>query len=112
MKCIFRTRGEPPRTSFTLTLTGTLSMDYGYVTVNNTKYYTARSLTLEPGTEISVYVGGSALSGQKITYNGAYVGSASLGNLTYTFALTADTTVTMSNNGKQPFYYMAAITTS
>lgn len=109
MKCIFRTRGEAPANGFMLTLTGTLSTNYGYATVDGTKYTASRVLELGAGTEVSVYVGGSALSGPKITYNGETVQS---GRGTYTFSLSANTTITFTAKTSQPSYYTADITTN
>ena len=112
MNCIFLTRGEPPKSGFTLTLTGELNATGGYVTVSGTKYTTAKALELNAGTKVSVYVGGRAYSGQKITYNGTTVLLGDFGGGTYTFSLSADTTITFAKFGSSSYYYTASIVTN
>ena len=113
MNCIFLTRGEPPKSGFTLTLTGELNAKGGYVTVSGTKYTTAKVLELNAGTEVAVYVGGNAYSGQKITYNGITVLLGDFGGGTYTFSLSADTTITFEKLGSSSsYYYTASIVTN
>ena len=112
MNCIFLTRGKPPKSGFTLTLTGALDASGGYVTVSGTKYTTAKALELDAGTEVAVHVGGSAVRGPKITYNGTTVSLSDFGKCTYTFSLSADTTITFAKFGSSTYYYTADITTS
>ena len=105
MECIFRRRGAAAAGQLTLTLTGDFDSTRGYVTVGGTKYYTAQTLEIDAGTEVAVTVG--ALAGTpKVTYNGAEVMS---GPGTYTFNISASTTVAMSTTNK--YFYNAAITT-
>ena len=91
MKCIFRTRGEAPVSGLKLTLTGEYDAAGAYVTIGGTKYTSAQTLTLEAGTEVSVYVKGSNNS-SSITYNGSQVGR---NGSTYTFNISAPTTISM-----------------
>ena len=106
MKCIFLTRGDPPKSGFTLTLTGTFNTRYGYVKINDSKYIEAQTMTLNAGTQISVYVGGQFSSNAKITYNGNTVQT---GAGTYTFALADNTIIRMTSALAS---YTADITTS
>lgn len=110
MNCIFLSRGTPPPMANTVTLTGALNSSYAYVTINGTKYSRAQTLEVESGTEISVYVGSMMGNSSYINFNGTKVLS---GKGTYTFTLTADTTITMAQSGSSwTAYYYANITTS
>lgn len=91
MECIFLSRGEAPKIGFVLTLTGEYDASGAYVTIDGTKYTSAQTLTLEPGTAVSVYVKGTN-SQSSITYNGSQVGG---NGSTYTFYVSAPTTISM-----------------
>ena len=91
MECIFLSRGTALTIGFTLTLTGEYDAAGAYVTIDGTKYTSAQTLTLEPGTAVSVYVKGTN-SKSSITYNGSQVGR---NGSTYTFNISAPTPINM-----------------
>ena len=102
----------------TLALTGTFHSSYAYVTVSGTKYTSTQVLTLEPGTEMTVFcsaTGSSYRSRAYITLNGATVQS---GSGSYTFSLSASTQIAMalesadSGSSTSVVGVVAAITTS
>ena len=118
MKCIFRTRGEPPVSGFTLTLSGEYGMGSNYtaaVNIGGTNYTSAQVLRLEAGTEVQVRVYASNSSKTYITLNGATVQS---GSGSYTFSLSASTQIAMalesadSGSSTSVVGVVAAITTS
>ena len=96
MNCIFRTRGEPPVSGFTLTISGTPDASYGYVSIGETKYSAAQTVSLPAGSEVGVYVGGRGSSSLRPCYiylNGTLVQS---GTGTYTFSLTGNAEITFT----------------
>ena len=100
----------------TLALTGTFHSSYAYVTVSGTKYTSTQVLTLEPGTEMSVFcsaTGSSYRSRAYITLNGTTVKSGSSSGASYTMVITSPTTVeiTRARASGSYYYYYAAITT-
>lgn len=109
MKCIFLTRGDPPKSGFTLTLTGEYDVNCAYVTIGGTKYTSAQTIALEPGTAVSVYAKG-VNKGSTITYNGTKVAEDG----SYTFYISAPTTINMEYTGASPWVMVvtATITTS
>ena len=112
MNCIFLSRGKPTPMTKTVTLTGSLYPQYAYVTINGTVYTSAQTLEVEDGTEISVYVSAVYMNSSCfINFNGTRVLS---GKGTYTFTLTADTTIAFASSGSSYYamYYYASIVTS
>lgn len=71
---------------------GTLSADYLYVTIGGTKYTSVTTVTLEQGEEVSVYVKGYNGGSAAIYFDGSVVSRGG----TYTFKVTADTSITGS----------------
>lgn len=110
MECIFLSRGEPPVVGFILTLTGDYDATGAYVTIGDTKYTSAQTLTLEPGTAVSVYIKGTN-NKSSITYNGTQVGR---NGSTYTFYISTPTTINMAytSSGLGLALVTATITTS
>ena len=80
----------------TITITGAGSSNGTYVTIDGTKYYSATTLTVADGTQITCTKGG--LSGS-ITVNGTTQTSP------YTFSVSANTTINLSTD-----YYDQSIT--
>lgn len=86
MQCLQLTRGDAPSTAVTVTLSGTFSSTYAYVTIGGTKYTEATTLTVKRGTEVAVgtYGVASASGAAMITLNGTIIGNSQV----YTFAVT------------------------
>lgn len=112
--------GESAKT-YTLTISGSDMMaGSACVAVNGTNYTSAKTLTLPEGTSITVYACASEGTGgytpsRTITYNGTKVSSGSNDTASYTFNLSANTSVNIirehSSNG-QRWYYTATIKTT
>lgn len=93
MQCLQLTRGDAPSTAVTVTLSGTFSSTYAYVTIGGTKYTEATTLTVKRGTEIEANVGyysTNEMSKATITLNGNSVGNPMETRevKTYSFAVT------------------------
>ena len=99
---------------FDVSLSGDFDRDYGYVTIDGTKYTSAQTLTVAKGTSVTVYCGAEASffqSDAKITLNGTTVaqGTSSTG-AEYTFAVTDSCGVALERKEQNGSYYTAAIT--
>lgn len=77
----------------TVTISGTGGSKYCYVTINGTKYQSAATVQIEPGTVISAYVG--SLGTKKITLNGKTVAT----NGTYELSTDNYTSVSIGLSG-------------
>lgn len=104
-------------TTVTLELSGIFNSIYGYATIGGTKYTSARTLTLEPGTEVTIFCSSNLVLNRakcQITKDGgiAATGTTSDG-ATYTFVLTSNTSIdfTRSGNSSSNYYWSASITT-
>ncbi|MBO5715601.1 MAG: hypothetical protein J6S23_04310 [Clostridia bacterium] len=99
--------GTTPK-EYAVTLSGTFSSSYGYVTINGTKYTTATTVNVAEGTAVSVYVAGTYTNYDglaNVTLNGTKVQN---GKGTYNHTVTSNCKITMSYSQSS---YKAAITT-
>ena len=111
-QCALRRRMMQERNNgYRLNITGEFSSEYGYVTVNGQKYTSEQSLAFDEDTTITVYVGGPGSQlGMRvcnITFNEETVLSVPG---SYSFQLTANATVKVSQVENYNRYYKAEIT--
>ena len=101
----------------TVKLSGSMSNSSAYVTIDGTKHYTAKTLSVEIPKEISVYigaVGASTAYGSWIKHNGVTVLDGKKGTYEFTLESKSATiafTSSQSSNGNIT-YYQATITTA
>ena len=111
MQCLQLTRGEPLKTTVDVVLSGDFQNDFGYVTIDGTKYTSAQKLTVAKGTSVTVYCASPVLpQGSFIKLNGTKVaeGTPNAG-AEYTFAVTDSCSIVLSMN-KQVMAFYADIT--
>lgn len=101
---------------FDVVLSGDFSSSYGYVTIDGTKYTSAKTVTVAKGTSVTVYCKASSSLGKKqckITLNGTTVarGTSDAG-AEYTFAVTSNCRIVISlkDYQEETLYRTAAIT--
>ena len=111
--------GEKTPSEYAITLTGTMDSTNGYVTINETKYYTSQTLTVSEGATIEVFCGaGDSNAPNDISLNGSVV-AAGKGALTtsYSFVPSSNAVIDFAKNtyqspiGGTVTYYTCAITT-
>lgn len=111
MQCLQLTRGEPPKTTVDVVLSGDFHNGFGYVTIDGTKYTSAQTLTVAKGTSVTVYCGSLLLQSKSvITLNGTTVAQGtSDAAAEYTFAVTDSCSIVLSKTS-QTAVFSAAIT--
>lgn len=101
---MFLRRGKPPAivSGIPVTITGTMSSSYAYVTIGDTVYSSEHVAYVEPGTSITVYVSfnSTIVSGEKVAIrlNGKTVagGGENTTSATYKYTVTSAVTLTFS----------------
>lgn len=97
----------------TLSLTGSYDSSYGYVLVDGTKYTGVQTLTLEKGTEITVFCSSSNRTARARSYvrlNGTDVATGtSSAAAQYTYTLTSNTAIRMANGTYNSYAYYYGI---
>ena len=123
MNCIFLRRGYGTSgdgdsgggttpSKYTVVLKGTMSSPYSQAKISGKTYASANTVTISPGTEVMVQVGGIGATGY-IYLNGTQVATGTGSAAEYTFVPSSDVTVTFSRpNGTSVEIYRADITTS
>ena len=98
MQCLQLTRGEPPKTTVDVVLSGDFHNSFGYVTIDGTKYTSAQTLTVAKGTSVTVHCGSLLLQQNSIiTLNGTTVAQGtSDAAAEYTFSVTDSCSIVLS----------------
>lgn len=114
MQCIQLRRGDPPKMTVDVVLSGSFNSSYGYVEIDGTKYASAQTVKVAKGTSVTVISSASRMSYKncKITLNGEIVASGSNSSgASYTFTVTDNCSISFTNTRYSVTnYYTADIT--
>lgn len=114
MNCVFKRRGGSESVpQFTVLISGQANASYAYITVNGQRHYRAEEITVDEGTQISVFVA-AAQSSQDyncyINFNGTAVQT---GRGTYTFSAASNCQIIFGRAiWVDAYHYYADITTT